>query len=663
MSQNESKQLVFTIPERCRTCYTCVRECPAKAIKIELGQAEVVYSRCIACGNCIRVCRRDAKWFVDARQELSNLIAKGEQVVAMIAPSFPGEFMDYDNHKQIVGMVKAIGFDKVHEVAFGADLVANEYKKLLDSTSDKKYISSDCPSIVLFIRKYHPDLVPHLAPICSPMVAMARVLKKIYDNPKLVFIGPCIAKKGESDEIDIVLTFRELRAIFEDKGITIHTQDEEEFDEPIGNLGSIFPVNRGLIQSIDIDHSINDGKVVVAEGHLNFQEALYEFQDGKLKNQHLELLCCDGCIMGAGMTSIGNRYAKSAFISNYVTNKTTQIDKKKWEKYFEQYADIDLSAHFTHSDTRMKIPSANEIKEMLEKLGKKTPADELNCGACGYHSCEEHAIAILNGLAEIEMCLPDTIDKLHTTIETLNITNEKLASAQQALKQSEKLASMGQLSAGIAHELNNPLGVVMMYSNIILDEIGEDSPLSADIKLIVEQADRCKKIVGGLLNFARKNQIKPTEINLKDFTILSVQSVVFPKNVESKINCTVKNPIAVFDQAQMMQVFTNIIKNAIDAMPQGGMITIKISEDNDYLITDISDTGSGISKEDLDKIFEPFYTTKGVGKGTGLGLAIAYGIIKMHKGKISVESNNDTSKGHTGTTFKIYIPKQNRLDV
>ena len=118
----------------------------------------------------------------------------------------------------------------------------------------------------------------------------------------------------------------------------------------------------------------------------------------------------------------------------------------------------------------MKIPLANEIKEMLEKLGKKTPADELNCGACGYHSCEEHAIAILNGLAEIEMCLPDTIDKLHTTIETLNITNEKLASAQQALKQSEKLASMGQLSAGIAHELNNPLGVVMMYSNIILDE-------------------------------------------------------------------------------------------------------------------------------------------------------------------------------------------------
>jgi len=139
-------------------------------------------------------------------------------------------------------------------------------------------------------------------------------------------------------------------------------------------------------------------------------------------------------------------------------------------------------------------------------MGKSAAVDELNCGACGYNTCREHALAIWKGLAESEMCLPYTIEQLHKTIDDLANSNNRLASTQEALMQSEKLASMGQLAAGVAHEINNPLGVVLMYAHLILDKYGDHTALKDDLHLIAEQADRCKKIVSGLLNFARRTR-------------------------------------------------------------------------------------------------------------------------------------------------------------
>jgi signal transduction histidine kinase len=291
-------------------------------------------------------------------------------------------------------------------------------------------------------------------------------------------------------------------------------------------------------------------------------------------------------------------------------------------------------------------------------MGKSEPKDHLNCGACGYDTCEDHAIAIVKGLAENEMCLPYTIEKLHNSVNELAVSNEKLVSMQQALRQSEKMASMGQLSAGIAHELNNPLGVVIMYANILLEEIPKDSELYEDLKLIVEQTNRCKKIVGGLLNFARKNQVSRSEVDVVKLIDQSFDAVIVPENVNVNIiKDNLSTEKAYLDQEQMTQIFTNLVKNAIDAMPEGGELTVELEDDDNYSIFKLSDTGKGIKQEDKDKIFEPFYTTKGIGEGTGLGLATAYGIVKMHKGKITVDSNAEPEKGPTGTTFIIKLPK------
>ena len=651
--------LVYTIKELCRTCYTCVRECPAKAIRIVAGQAEVIEERCIACGNCTKVCSQGAKVFLNTTDRVKKLLEKSNDTIALLAPSFPAEFSDLGDYRNLVGMIKKAGFKYVTEVSFGADLVADKFKKLIEYDRDVFYITSDCPSIVNFIKLYHPDLTDQLAPIVSPMVAMSKVVREKYGSDvPVVFIGPCVAKKAESTEIDEAITFTELREMMADLGITSENSSPSEFDPPLGGRGAIFPVARGLLQTAGANDDAITGNIIAAEGRIDFKEAIKEFEAGMIKGQHIELLCCEGCIMGPGLSKNGKQYNRRTLVSKYALDKMRNLDTQAWQGEIDMYSDIDLHIRHRPVEQKKSLIQDDEINDVLVAMGKKSLKDHLDCGACGYETCYEHAAAIKKGLAEIEMCLPYTIEKLHKSVNELALSNEKLSSMKQALKQSEKLAHMGQLSAGIAHELNNPLGVVIMYSNILLEEIQQDDPVKEDLKLIVEQAGRCKKIVGGLLNFARKNQVNHQSVNIKELVEHSLESLIIPQGIKVIITDNTTNPSAMIDSEQMMQVLTNLTKNAFDAMPAGGEIEITLDDTLGDVSFRISDTGTGIKKEDLAKIFEPFFTTKGIGHGTGLGLATAYGIVKMHKGQITVESNDNKAKGKTGTTFNIVLPRR-----
>jgi signal transduction histidine kinase len=361
--------------------------------------------------------------------------------------------------------------------------------------------------------------------------------------------------------------------------------------------------------------------------------------------------------MGPGTSPGGKRFSRSAAVGEYVGKKMQNIDMETWQRDIDFYSDIDLSQSFNPEDRRLGPASNEDVLQALHEMGKFTEKDHLNCGACGYDTCVEHATAIVQRLAETEMCLPYTIEKLHDSINDLNISNEKLAHAKAALKQSEKLAHMGQLSAGIAHELNNPLGVITMYSNILMDEAPEGAAVREDLKLIVEQADRCKKIVSGLLNFARKNQVNLSETDVVKFLNHSVNSIIKPDNITITVIPNIQDPVAFLDIDQMMQVLTNLEKNAIEAMPNGGSLTVSVEGNKEEVIFIVKDTGTGIAKEYMDKLFTPFFTTKEMGKGTGLGLALIYGIVKMHKGKIHVDSNDDPAAGPTGSTFRITVPR------
>ncbi|HSO77291.1 MAG TPA: [Fe-Fe] hydrogenase large subunit C-terminal domain-containing protein [Bacteroidales bacterium] len=651
--------LVYTIKELCRTCYTCVRECPARAIRIVGGQAEVITERCVACGNCTKVCSQGAKVFLNTTDQVQKLLDSPEKIAAIVAPSFPAEFPDAGHYRNLIGMIRALGFDYVSEVSFGADLVAHRYRKLINEAGDKNYISSDCPAIVSFIRFYHPDLTDNLVPVISPMLAMTRVMREKYGTDlKIVFIGPCVAKKAETTEVDASITFTELREMFRIAGIAEGTCKPSEFDAPLGGRGAIFPVTRGLLQAAGVNDDAITGNIIAAEGRIGFQEAIKEFEEGMIGGQHLELLCCEGCIMGPGMSKGGKQYNRRALVSGYAHQKMESMNTEEWQNNLQTYDRLDLGIKFRAEDLRRELPGDEDINNVLASMGKVAQKDHLNCGACGYDTCVDHAVAIVKGLAEEEMCLPYTIEKLHRSVKDLALSNAKLTTMQNALKQSEKLAHMGQLSAGIAHELNNPLGVVIMYSNILIDECTPDNPVRQDLELIAEQAARCKKIVGGLLNFARKNQVNRQYINVRELAEASVSGVIIPENIKVTVDDRTTDPNASIDAEQMTQVLTNLIKNAVDAMPTGGALEICLEDSVSDVIFNVSDTGSGIRDEDRPKIFEPFFTTKSIGKGTGLGLATTYGIVKMHKGQITVETNHDPAKGPTGTKFRIILPKR-----
>ena len=650
--------LVYTIKELCRTCYTCVRECPAKAIRIVGGQAEVIDERCIACGNCTKVCSQGAKVFLNTTDRVLKLLESSGNKAAIVAPSFPAEFSDLPDYRILVGMISAIGFDHVFEVSFGADIVADRYKKLVEENKEY-YISSDCPSIVNYVKHYHSGLVDKLAPVVSPMVAMSRVVRaKLGTDTKIVFIGPCVAKKAESTEVDEAITYVELRELLDLYNIKPSDVAPADFEQPSGGRGAIFPVTRGLLQTANINDDAITGNIIAAEGRIDFQGALKEYEAGLIKNQHMELLCCEGCIMGPGLSKNGKQYNRRALVSSYANHKMINLDTEAWQRAFDEFSSLDLSTRHRTEEHRLEVTEESQINEVLISMGKLTKKDQLDCGACGYESCVEHAIAIKKGLAEVEMCLPYTIEKLHRSVKDLALSNEKLTSMRQALKQSEKLAHMGQLSAGIAHELNNPLGVVIMYSNILLDESAADDPVRDDLKLIVEQAGRCKKIVAGLLNFARKNQVNHQLVSIRNLVDHSLESLIVPENMRITVSDKTTNPEAMLDIEQMTQVLTNLVKNAFEAMPDKGAIDILLEDTLGDVIITVKDTGTGIKEEDRAKIFEPFFTTKGIGHGTGLGLATAYGIVKMHKGQITVESNTDPAKGQTGTSFKIILPRR-----
>jgi iron only hydrogenase large subunit-like protein/nitrogen-specific signal transduction histidine kinase len=658
-----SSSFITTISERCRMCYTCVRECPVKAICITEGQAKVIGDRCIACGNCLRICSQHAKLLRSSVDEVLTLLSSGECVAACIAPSFPAEFSDI-LYTRLVGMIRELGFHLVVEVSFGADLVAREYARFIAQDDGHRYISTTCPAIVGYVEKYYPDLVDSLAPIVSPMIAMSRALRRLHgDNLKIVFIGPCVAKKVEAldpaveGEIDGVLMFSELRQMCNEAGLDPEQAQPSDFDAPHGGMGGLFPVSRGILQAANLREDLLTGEVVATQGRSHILEAIREFASGDLGARLLEVLCCEGCITGPGVNSDMTLFNRRRQVRTHVCHRMECLDRGEWSNYMERLSDIDLNRVYRPNDQRIATPAKRDLEAIMHRMGKYLPGDELNCGACGYDTCVEHAIAIYKNLAESEMCLPNTIDQLRSAIKEVEASHGQLAAAQEALVQSEKLASMGQLAAGIAHEVNNPLGVVLMYSHLLLEECDNQSKMREDLSMIAEQADRCKKIVAGLLHFARQNKVCCEPHDLCKLIDHAIRAINVPENITIRLEYEMIDPMVELDRDQIIQVLTNLVSNAIAAMGDGGTITIRTNDDGQRVRFAVEDSGTGIPPDNLKKIFDPFFTTKQMGMGTGLGLAVTYGIVKMHSGDIRVESQSDPSQGPTGTTFTVSLPR------
>lgn len=394
----------------CKNCYKCIRVCPVKSIRVEDEQAQIMNDECILCGACLSACHQNAKIVRSDIWRVKQFLDDGEKVVVSLAPSFVAAF-DYDHPGQIVGALKALGFYSVQETAIGALNVSREYRELMMEGSMNNIITTCCPTINLLVEKYYPELIPYLAPVITPMLAHGKIIKYTYgwENVKVVFIGPCISKKEEGQDhqtegaIDAVLTFSELLSWLEDEGIVIGEQEAELFDgiEPLTTRS--YPIPMGVIKSMDFKDESYGYHVTGIDGIEQCKEMLEALKTGELNGYFIEMnSCLGGCLRGPAMPHSNALYfAKRQQLIEYAReqqNICTGIGSS--------HTDIDMGRVFADKSSHDPIPDEDIIRDILKKIGKFTEDQELNCGACGYPSCREKAIAVYQGKAELYMCLP-----------------------------------------------------------------------------------------------------------------------------------------------------------------------------------------------------------------------------------------------------------------
>ena len=394
----------------CKNCYKCIRHCPVKAIRFSGNQAHIIGNECILCGQCFVVCPQNAKQIVDETEKVKVFLQSGDPVVVSLAPSFVANYEGVGINAMRDALQK-LGFYEVEETAIGATIVKNEYERMLKEDERDIIITSCCHSINLLIQKYFPAELEYLADVVSPMQAHCMDIKKRFPKAKTVFIGPCVAKKDETEHyegiVDAVLTFEELTNWLKEENIELKT----DMDSNEESRARFFPTTGGILKTMAQDAP---GYTYMAlDGIENCVDALKDIESGKIHKCFIEMSACVGsCIGGPVM----EKYHRSAPIKDYIT-----IANYAGNKDFDvvQPDNMELKKQFTYIEHRLQQPSETEIYNVLRQMGKFKPSDELNCGSCGYNTCREKAIAICQGKAEISMCLPFLKDKAESFSDTI----------------------------------------------------------------------------------------------------------------------------------------------------------------------------------------------------------------------------------------------------
>lgn len=385
----------------CKNCYKCIRHCPVKSIKFQDNQAHIVKDECILCGMCFVACPQNAKQIRNDVDKVKAMLATGKPVVASVAPSFVANYPNV-NITSMKQALQKLGFSQAQETAIGATIVKNAYNIMSKEQPNDVIISSCCHTINTLIQKYYPVALANLAKVLSPMQAHCTKIKEENPDAYTVFIGPCISKKDEAEEykgvVDCVLTFEELTQWLNEEKLSFQLADEK-IDESRTRL---FPTTGGILRTMACDN--HDYSYMAIDGVENCMNVLQEIVDGKHSRCFIEMSACVGSCVGGPAMDRGNKSLVQGFtaVDKYAGKKDFNVSMPSMEK---------LNKHMSFVGLHHQMPGNRAIEEILKKMGKNKPEDELNCGSCGYNTCRDKAVAVYFGKANITMCQPYLIAK------------------------------------------------------------------------------------------------------------------------------------------------------------------------------------------------------------------------------------------------------------
>ena len=471
----------------CKNCYKCIRHCPVKAIRFSGNQAHIIGNECILCGQCFVVCPQNAKEIVDETEKVKVFLQSGDPVIVSLAPSFIANYEGVGINAMRKAL-KQLGFYDVEETAIGATIVKTEYERMLQEDERDVIITSCCHSINLLIQKHYPQALEYLADVVSPMQAHCKDIKSRFPNAKTVFIGPCVAKKDEAEHyegiVDAVLTFEELTEWFKSENIVL----EKEMDNDICSRARFFPTTGGILKTMAQD--IPGYTYLALDGVENCIAALKDIIDGKVHKCFIEMSACVGsCVGGPVMEKYHHSSSVKDFIavSGYAGTKDFEVSQPKA---------VELKKNFGYIEQRSQMPTDMEIMNVLRQMGKFKPSQELNCGSCGYNTCREKAIAILQGKAEISMCLPFLKDKAESfsdaivknTPNGLIVLNEQLE-VQQINDAARKMMNIRSANDIVGDQVVRILDPVV-FMNVLRDKrsIRNERVFLAEYRRYVEQS-------------------------------------------------------------------------------------------------------------------------------------------------------------------------------
>ncbi len=414
-------------PASCKHCYKCVRSCSVKAIRVTNAQAQIMNEYCVLCGHCLEVCPQNAKTFASDMDVVKVWLKQGDKVVVSLAPSYLG-ILKYRQPGQVVDGLKKLGFYQVRETAEGAAYVTAAYSRLLEAGKMKNIITTCCPSINDLVEKYYPDLTPYLAPVVSPMVAHGMLIKELCGkNTKVVFIGPCIAKKEEAEGdvrtrgyVDGVITFEELEQWLAGENIDLCQCGIQKMDNPDPKVNRLYPVQNGVITSVMKNYEAAvSGENLPGRGAQMYRKIFVDgigacrelfdgMERGEFENCFIEANMCEGgCINGPAV----NRLHVSRFKAKMNMEQQIEYEDPGYAPFPPQ---LHIEKMFYSRANKDHMPTEEQIQVILKATGKYNKDQELNCGACGYPTCRDKAIAVFQGKAEQEMCLPHAYEKAHS---------------------------------------------------------------------------------------------------------------------------------------------------------------------------------------------------------------------------------------------------------